>query len=212
MPTFSFGNVSMQKDPRVYAEKVPDIEPSFKRCLGVDLGTTCGVSFCDFIPGKPEQQFTLTMGQWDLSTGAYDTGVLRFVRLRQFLQIVRPDLVIYEDVKHTPPADMMRRGNIGSILARAATSIELLGAFKATLVTWCEERNIPSQGMPISVIKQYATGKGNVGKPAMIAAANERFGTNFSAEEYEKTGVDNIVDSAFCCSMGLDNYSEAFEE
>ncbi len=44
------------------------------------------------------------------------------------------------------------------------------GGFWAHLTAWCEHRNIPYQGMPVGTIKKHATGRGNAGKAAMIAA------------------------------------------
>ncbi len=44
------------------------------------------------------------------------------------------------------------------------------GGFWAHLTAWCEHRNIPYQGVPVGTIKKHATGRGNAGKAAMIAA------------------------------------------
>jgi crossover junction endodeoxyribonuclease RuvC len=38
------------------------------------------------------------------------------------------------------------------------------------LTSWCEHHRIPYQGVPVGTIKKHATGKGNAGKPDMIAA------------------------------------------
>lgn len=209
-PALSIGRVSIEKDPRVYADTVPECETSLKRCAGLDLGTSCGVAFADFAPGMNIKNVPILMGQWDLSVGPYDTGVLRLVRLKQFLTILNPDLVVYEEVKYDPPQDVMKkRGHgMGGVVARVATAAEFLGALKATLGVWCEEHNIPAHGQAIAAIKKYATGKGNASKVDMITAANEQLGCGFATEDYEKTGVDNICDAAFCCKMGLDAYSE----
>lgn len=42
------------------------------------------------------------------------------------------------------------------------------------LTAWCEQHNIPYQGVPVGTIKKNATGKGNAGKQEMIAAAIKR--------------------------------------
>ena len=43
----------------------------------------------------------------------------------------------------------------------------------ATLTAWCEDREIPYEGVPVGTIKKHATGKGNAGKDevkkAMVA-------------------------------------------
>ena len=147
---------------------------------------------------------------WDLSIGPYDSGPLRHIRLKQFLTVACPDLVMYENVKYDPPAELIRNRNMGpgAIVARVATAAEFLGGLKVTVATWCEERDIPTHGLAIAQIKKFATGKGNSGKVAMINACNEQFGTTLDPENYEKTGDDNIADAVFTCAMGIDLYSE----
>jgi len=41
---------------------------------------------------------------------------------------------------------------------------------------YCEENDIEYRGYSAGEIKKFATGKGNSGKPAMIAAAQEKLG------------------------------------
>lgn len=48
------------------------------------------------------------------------------------------------------------------------------GGFLAQLTAWCEDHQIPYQGVPVGTIKKHATGKGNANKQAMIAAAQAR--------------------------------------
>jgi Holliday junction resolvasome RuvABC endonuclease subunit len=48
------------------------------------------------------------------------------------------------------------------------------GGLLATLTSWCEQRSLPYQGVPVGTIKRFATGKGNADKQAMIAAVRER--------------------------------------
>jgi hypothetical protein len=205
------GKISMIKDPRVYAATVPKCWPPYKRILGLDLGTNMGVSYVDIIPGVPITSAKIVVGQWDLSIGPYDSGPVRHIRLKQFLAVVAPDLVFFENVKFSPPAAIMARG-VGAVLARVATAAEFLGSLKCTLTTWCEERQIPVEGIAIKEIKRYATGRGNCGKEEMIAAANARFGTTLAVEDYEQTGADNMADSLFVCDMALSRYSEGLTD
>ncbi len=134
---------------------------------------------------------------------------LRLIRLKQFLAILQPDAIGYEDVKFVgqsmPPG---QKQNLTALVARAVSGAQVVHALAATLVTWAEERNIPCEGIGIGVIKKYATGAGNANKEAVIAACDDEFGTDFSNEDYEKTGADNIADSMFICSMMVQNYSE----
>lgn len=198
------------RDPRLFQEWLPWVQKPFKRILGLDLGTNCGMAFCDFIPGQPIKAPQIIGGMWDLSLGPYDSGPLRHIRLKQFLAITQPDLLMYEEVKYDPPADLIQNKNMGAgaIVARVATAAEFLGGLKVTVSTWCEEQNIPAHGLAIAQIKKFATNKGNAGKPDMINACNAKFGTHLDPVDYAKNGDDNIADAIFVCSMGLDLYSE----
>ncbi len=198
------------RDPRVYEASLPWVIRPMKRILGLDLGTNCGVAFCDLIPGQPILAPHIVGGIWDLSLGPYDSGPLRHLRLKQFLAVAKPDVVMFEEVKYDPPAELIkaRNMNAGAIVARVATAAEFLGGLKVTVATWCEEHNIPAHGLGIAKIKKFATGKGNAGKPDMIRACNERYGTTLNPEDYARSGDDNIADAIFVCGIGLQEYSE----
>ena len=200
------GKMSLVKDPRFF-EPLPPRSP-LVRVAGLDLGTNCGIAWADIMPGQRVEDATLILGQWDLSVGLYDTGPLRHIRLKQFLSILDPRLLMFEDVKFSPNEKEFKGRSAKAIIARCGTSQEFLGGLKVTATTWCEERGIPAHGLNISEIKRYATGKGNANKVAMIEAANAQFGTSFETEGYERSGVDNICDAAFACAMGVHLYSE----
>lgn len=206
-PGLITGRVALTRDPSFYERDLPFKPVPYKRIAGIDLGTNCGIAFCDFIPGQPILAAPIIMGQWLLDLGPYDTGPLRHVRLKQFLSVLQPDLIMYEDVKFSPPAELFRGKAIGVVVARVSTSAEFIGGLKTTLTTWAAEHGIPTHGLAISEIKKFATGKGVADKVKMIEAANEKFGTAFDPLTYERTGVDNIVDAAFACYYGVEAYS-----
>jgi crossover junction endodeoxyribonuclease RuvC len=204
MPKFQ-----IQRDPRLFDESWQRVDdPGLKLALCLDLGSSCGYAFSYFQPGRPYElgKYTVGLGQWDLSAGNYDSGAIRFVRLRQFLAVVRPDLVIFEEVRYTP-AETPNRINIHAIVARSALPTEWFGALKATVGTWCEEHNIPCQGVPIQHIKKRATGKGNANKEQVIVACNETFGAGLDVEGYENSGADNIADASFALLIGVESYA-----
>lgn len=180
--------------------------------LGLDLGTNCGYSIAYHKLGDPVDppNLSLLSGQWDLSAGPYDSGAIRFVRLRQFLAVVKPDLVCYEMVRNTP-AEKVTKYNAAALLARAVTAAQLFGAFQSHVCAWCEEFNVPCTSFTIQAIKKRATGKGNAGKPDMIAAANRTFGLELDPEGYESSGVDNVADSAWVCLMALEQYANGLQ-
>lgn len=176
-----------------------------KMILGLDLGTNCGYCYGFLTSNDSFIVEPWQMGIWDLSAGPYDSGAIRFVRLRKLLSALKPDFVAYEDVKFTP-SEAITKFSAARVMARAAKASELIGAFRATVILWCEERNIPSTGFGIGTIKKRATGSGNAGKEEMIRACNEFFKTDFDPDTYTSTGVDNIADAAFVCLLAFENY------
>ncbi len=48
------------------------------------------------------------------------------------------------------------------------------GGFLAVLSAWCEENNIPYQGVNVKTIKRFITGKGNASKSEVIEAVKEK--------------------------------------
>jgi len=173
--------------------------------LGLDLGTRCGYAFAlrekDGWHLRP-----LQMGQLDLHAGPYDSGAIRFIRLRRYLAEFTPCAIFYEDVKFTPT--MGDQVSAAKMMARTSTASELIGSFKSTVCTWAEELDIPCQGYAISSIKKFAVGKGSVNKEGMIQACNTRYGTDFGIEDYKSTGVDNVADAAFVLHLGITEYGK----
>lgn len=201
---------NISSDPWVFRESLePKVKGKINIVLGLDLGTNCGYSYCYLTEGSSvvPEKLNMHIGQWDLSAGPYDSGALRFVRLRQFMSALKPDFVAFEDVRYTP-SDKLTRFNAHAILARAATSCEFFGAMKSTVCTWSEENHVPCGSFPIGTIKRRATGKGNANKSDMIKACNELFSTEFDSENYETAGFDNAADSAFVCLLALEHYAK----
>ncbi len=93
----------------------------------------------------------------------FEGGGMRYLRFRKWLTEIKQsgdgiDAVYFEEV----------RCHVGVDAAHA------YGGFMATLTAWCEHHAIPYQGVPVGTIKKHATGKGNAGKPEMIAAVIAR--------------------------------------
>ena len=189
----------MYKDPEEFSKKLPPQPAGSTRYLGLDLGSNCGVAIYDYIPKAKLLQENLKLFQWDLSTQGLESGAARFVRLRAFLNVTKPEVLGYEDVKYSPPKEffMNKKFGIPAVLSRVATASEVLGGMKVTVATWAEEENKISNGFAISTIKKYATGNGKASKEDMIAAANRQLGIAFDASKYKSTGIDNVVDAAF---------------
>lgn len=204
--------VNYHRVPEAFLEEaaaLPAPPGASRLVLGLDLATACGYAFARVTAAcalGPALVVPAQVGQWDLSAGPYDSGAIRFARLRHFLTLLRPDLVVYEDVKVNPEGISCMHPR--AALARAATAGEFIGALKATVATWCEEQGVPCTGYGIGVIKKRATGLGNANKEAMINTANAAFGLGLTVEGYEHTGADNVADAAWVLLLGLEEYGE----
>jgi hypothetical protein len=196
------------RDPLLIRELVQQRPPK-PLALGLDLGTSTGAAFAFFDPRDPQLKLEqLWLGQFDLGSAPYESGAIRFVRLRQMLQEINPSIIFYELVRATPPQTPGKMMSPAQILGRAAPAMELIGAYRATVVTYAEEQDIPCVGLGIGEIKKFATGKGNVDKTAMILAANAQYGAELEVEGYEASGTDNIADAVHCLALGLSQYAK----
>lgn len=128
------------------------------KIIGIDPGTACGWAVLDSNGNR------LASGVWDLSSKRHEGGGMRFVRARSaFAELLRtfsPDVVGYEEVRSH----------------RGVSAAHIYGGIVAVVSSECEEAGIAYTGQSVGQIKKFATGKGNAGKPAMIKAAEERWG------------------------------------
>ncbi|WP_245561382.1 crossover junction endodeoxyribonuclease RuvC [Erythrobacter cryptus] len=124
--------------------------------LALDLGTTTGWAVCSH--GGP-----ITSGTVSFRPSRYDGGGMRYLRFRHWLEQLASDCgglaaIHFEEVRRHAGTD----------------AAHLYGGFLATLTAWCEREGIPYQGVPVGTIKRFATGKGNAGKDAVVAAIRQR--------------------------------------
>jgi Holliday junction resolvasome RuvABC endonuclease subunit len=120
--------------------------------LALDLGTTTGWAV------RPANA-PAASGYVSFKTGRYEGGGMRYLRFRKWLSEMQENVgeinaVYFEEVRRHVSTD----------------SAHVYGGLLATLTAWCEQHNIPYQGVPVATIKKHATGKGNAKKDDMIAA------------------------------------------
>ena len=124
--------------------------------LALDLGTTTGWALRGQYGG-------ITSGTITFKPTRFEGGWMRFLRFRGWLVEVAGlsgglARIVFEEVR-----------------AHAGTdAAHLYGGWLAHLTAWCEEHDVPYQGVPVGTIKAFATGKGNANKAAMIAAIEAR--------------------------------------
>ena len=135
--------------------------------LGLDPGTAFGWALLD-ASGKR----LIASGTWDLRVRTGEGGGMRFLRLRSLLRTVisdsRPVAVGYELV----------RRHAGTVAA------QVYGGMTATLTAVCDEIGVSYHPVNVADPKRVATGKGNAGKPAMLAAARAKWpGTAIATDD-----------------------------
>lgn len=119
--------------------------------LSLDLGTTTGWA----LSTDP-----IVSGTVSFKAGRYEGGGMRYLKFRNWLEenMSGVGAVYFEEVRRHAATD----------------AAHVYGGLLAHLTSWCEEHEIPYQGLPVGTIKKYWTGKGNAGKDAMVAEAKRR--------------------------------------
>jgi Holliday junction resolvasome RuvABC endonuclease subunit len=119
-------------------------------------------------------------GLWDMRTRKDESMGMKLIRLESKLNEIHEvhplDLVVYERPAGQHKMAMVHQG-------------KLIG----TLEKWCQQNGIEYKGYSAGEIKKFATGKGNCGKPAMIKAAQDKYG--YIGDD------DNIADALHLLNM-----------
>jgi hypothetical protein len=124
--------------------------------LALDLGTTTGWALRG-------QDGGITSGTMTFRPSRFEGGGMRFLRFRGWL------------VEVAVLSGGVARSVFEEVRAHAGTdAAHIYGGFLGTLTAWCEEHEVPYEGVPVGTIKRYATGKGNADKAKMIAAIEAR--------------------------------------
>lgn len=122
--------------------------------LALDLGTKTG-----FCIGNEGAQAS---GTWNLKEDRFSGGGMRFVRFRARLEEMRAAFpisqVVFEEVRRHMGVD----------------AAHVYGGLLGILTEWCENHQIPYEGVPVQTIKKFWTGKGNAPKEAMLAECGRR--------------------------------------
>ena len=151
----------------------PELKP-YLRILALDPAIHCGWAISRSV-----------YGVWDLTPKRDESIGMRLIRLRaklnEVIQSEDINLVVFE-----------RPG--GKHVAAVIVQSELQGQIKVV----CEDKNIAYRAYSSQEIKKFATGKGNCGKPAMIAAAQEKLG--YVGEN------DNEADALWLLELAKNDY------
>lgn len=124
--------------------------------LALDLGTKTGF--------KIGTRASSTSGTMSFAVNSrYEGGGMRFLRFRRWLSEIAGahgpiTRIAFEEVRNHKGVD----------------AAHVYGGLMGHLTAWCEENEVPYEGVPVGTIKSHWTGKGNSNKQAMIAASVAR--------------------------------------
>jgi Holliday junction resolvasome RuvABC endonuclease subunit len=130
--------------------------------LALDLGTTTGWAL-------RSAEGLITSGVQHFKPQRFEGGGMRYLRFKRWLDEVQ-DLaasgspltglgaIFFEEVRRHAGVD----------------AAHAYGGFLGQLTAWCEQHQIPYQGVPVGTIKKHATGKGNASKAEMVESARAR--------------------------------------
>lgn len=152
--------------------------PSFNKILALDPATHCGWAISREL-----------YGVWNLTPKRDESIGMRLIRLRSKLREIIESEKINVIVFERPGGQFK-----GAIIVQS----EIQGIIKMV----CEDYHIQHKAYSSQEIKKFATGKGNVGKPAMIAAAKERLGYP------EEKKDDNEVDALWLLELALFDFKK----
>ncbi|WP_375657285.1 crossover junction endodeoxyribonuclease RuvC [Bartonella sp. CM120XJJH] len=124
--------------------------------LCFDLGTKTGWA----IRGASGDIFSGTV---NFQSRRFEGGGMRYLRFKQWLSEIKQtagqiDAVYFEEVRRHKGTD----------------AAHVYGGLLATLTAWCEQHQIPYEGIAVSTIKKATTGKGNASKEEMIKAVRAK--------------------------------------
>jgi len=125
--------------------------------IALDLGSQTGYAVV-------LQSGAKMSGTLDYRPKKHENWSARFDKLRRFLD----NLEAIEDVEGVWYEEVRRHNG--------TDAAHIYGAFLGALTGWCDKRDASCVGVAVGTIKKFATGKGNAGKGAMIAACEDRFG------------------------------------
>lgn len=125
--------------------------------LAIDLGTKMGWALLQ----RKGKASTVTSGTVSFVNDRYQGGGMRYLKFSKWLNELKSqtgsiDEVYFEEVRN--------HGKFGTVYA------QVYGGFLGILTSWCEEKKIPYQGVPVGTIKKSISGKGNANKKAVIDA------------------------------------------
>lgn len=120
-------------------------------------------------------------GVWDFNTRKDESSGMKMLRFRSKLKEVceleEINLIVYERVAGFHKAAIIHAAKMVAIIE-----------------SYCEENKIDYKAVSATEVKKFATGKGNAGKPAMVLAAQQKYGyTGTSDDEADAIHIYHFI-------------------
>lgn len=125
--------------------------------LCLDLGTKTG--WAKHTPGR------IDSGVTSFKNGSFEGGGMRYVKFDAFLR--RTVGLIDISMSYTIYFEAVRAH-------KGTAAAHIYGGFLATLTSFCENRSIPYEGIPVGTIKKFVTQKGNASKQEVMDAISQK--------------------------------------
>jgi|SRR5690606_2372625 len=120
--------------------------------ITLDLGTMTGWA-------ARKSDGSIVSGVVNLKPRRFDGGGMRFLKFRRWLDEMF--------IKYSPIYSLF----FEEVRAhKGVDAAHVYGGLLAVLTAWCEENNIPYQGVGVGAIKKHITGKGQASKDEVIKA------------------------------------------
>lgn len=125
----------------------------------------------------------LDHGVEDFTPRRGESAGMRWLKFRRWLDYIAgerftPDLIVYESW----------------VQSHTGGSGEITAGFTTRIVEFCTERRIDYHGEPPAALKKWTTGKGNAGKPLMVAAVCRRW--NVRIEDHNEADAYALLQFA----------------
>lgn len=143
----SVGRLPGHASVPVHLERKPEQAMTQKfTVLALDLGTATGWAL-------RQRDGTTTSGTQHFKPQRFEGGGMRFLRFKRWLTELRAaagdiGAVYFEEVRRHTGVD----------------AAHVYGGLMAHLTAWCEQHQVPYQGVPVGAIKRHVAGRGNAGK------------------------------------------------
>jgi hypothetical protein len=140
-----------------------------KSILSLDLGTTTGWAL-------RSRDGSIVSGSQSFKPERFESGGMRILRFSRWLTKIAVEIVGCPPPCVNDAAAFRENTLIDQIVFEevrrhiGTDASHVYGGLLGQLEMMAELRQIPCEGIPVGTIKKHATGKGNAGKPLMIAA------------------------------------------